>query len=250
MTRPLVIAHRGSSGERPENTMAAFELAIEESVDMIETDLHLSRDSVVVIHHDPELERLGEAGEIRDRMAAELAAMNAAPGVEIAEKMPTLLDILDGYGARMQFNLELKVGTNDVAYEGIEDIVVSAVEERGLMSRMLFSSFYDGVLERLRARSAAARIALLISPRANIAILERAARVAAEAINPAVALVTEDLIREAHEAGLHVYPYTADEEEEMTRLLDCGVDGVITNHPLRLQALLRKREDADSSGPG
>ncbi len=242
MTRPLVIAHRGSSGARPENTLAAFEHAVEEAADMIETDLHLSRDTVVVIHHDPELERLGEEGEIRDRTASELALMNAAPGAEISEKMPTLLDILDRFGDRIQFNLELKVGANDVAYEGLEDIVVSAVEERGLMSRILFSSFYDPVLARLRDRSAAARIALLISPRGNIAILDRAARVAAEAINPDIRLVTEDLVRQAHRAGLCVYPYTANDSNEMARLLDCGVDGIITNHPARLRALLHERE--------
>lgn len=241
MTRPLVIAHRGSSGERPENTFPAFERAIEQSADMIETDLHLSRDGIVMIHHDPELERLGEQGEIRDRTASELAAMNAAPGVSLAEKMPTLLELLDGFGERMQFNLELKVGLNDVAYEGLEDIVVSAVEARGLLPRMLFSSFYDAVLARLRTRSAAARIALLISPRAPVAIFERAAGVFAEAINPDVRLVTRKLVEEAHAAGLRVYPYTANESAEMARLLDCGVDGIITNHPARLHALLEER---------
>jgi glycerophosphoryl diester phosphodiesterase len=241
MTRPLVIAHRGSSGERPENTFPAFERAIEQSADMIETDLHLSRDGIVMIHHDAKLERLGEQGEIRDRTASELAAMNAAPGVSLAEKMPTLLELLDGFGERMQFNLELKVGLNDLAYEGLEDIVVSAVEARGLMPRMLFSSFYDAVLARLRARSAAARIALLVSPRAPVAIFERAAGVLAEAINPEVRLVTQKLVEEAHAAGLRVYPYTANESAEMARLLDCGVDGIITNHPARLHALLEER---------
>jgi len=242
MTRPLVIAHRGSSGERPENTLPAFERAIEQSADMIETDLHLSRDGVVVIHHDAELERLGEPGEIRDHTASELAAMNAAPGVAVAERMPTLQGLLDGFGERMQFNLELKVGLEDVAYEGLEDIVVSAVEARGLMPRMLFSSFYDPVLARLRERSASARIALLISPRAPIAIFERAARISAEAINPHVRLVTAELVEQSHAAGLCVYPYTANDSAEMARLLDCGVDGIITNHPARLHALLDERQ--------
>jgi len=242
MTRPLVIAHRGSSGERPENTLPAFERAIEQSADMIETDLHLSRDGVVVIHHDAELERLGEPGEIRDHTASELAAMNAAPGVAVAERMPTLQGLLDGFGERMQFNLELKVGLEDVAYEGLEDIVVSAVEARGLMPRMLFSSFYDPVLARLRERSASARIALLISPRAPIAIFERAARISAEAINPHVRLVTAELVEQAQAAGLCVYPYTANDSAEMARLLDCGVDGIITNHPARLHALLDERQ--------
>jgi glycerophosphoryl diester phosphodiesterase len=244
MTRPLVIAHRGSSGEQPENTLRAFELAVEQSADMIETDLHLSRDGVVMIHHDPELERLGEEGEIRDRTAAELSALNAAPGRGIEEKMPTLLDILDGFGERMQFNLELKVGADEVAYKGIEEIVVSSVEERGLLSRMLFSSFYDPVLARLRERCASARIALLVSPRANFKVIDRATRLAAEAINPDIRLVTADLVAEAHAAGLRVYPYTANDSAEMARLLDCGVDGIITNHPTRLEALLGEREKA------
>jgi glycerophosphoryl diester phosphodiesterase len=242
MTRPLVIAHRGSSGERPENTLPAFERAIEDQADMIETDLHLSRDGVIVIHHDADLERLGVDGEIRDHLASELRAMNAAPGAEISQRLPSLLDILDGFADRMQFNLELKVSKDDSPYEGLEELVLEAVEERGLMPRMLFSSFYDPVLERLRARSATARIALLISPRGFRAIMERAARLSAEAINPDIRLVTKDLVEQAHQAGLCVYPYTANDRGEMSRLLDCGVDGIITNHPARLHALLRERE--------
>ena len=107
MTRPLVIAHRGSSGEQPENTLPAFERAIAQKADMIETDLHLSRDGVVVIHHDAELKRLGVAGEIRDHTAAELFAMNAAPGAGRRLPLPSLLELLDRFGDRMQFNLEL-----------------------------------------------------------------------------------------------------------------------------------------------
>jgi len=241
MTRPLVIAHRGCSGERPENTLSAFERAIEQQADMIETDLHLSRDGVIVIHHDADLERLGVAGEIRDHMASELREMNAAPGASVVERLPGLLDILDGFGDRVQFNLELKVSKDDSPYKGIEELVLQAVTERGLMSRILFSSFYDPVLERLRAKSSAARIALLISPRANVAVIERAGRLSAEAINPDIRLVTEELVEQAHAAGLCVYPYTANARSEMSRLLDCGVDGIITNHPARLHSLLQER---------
>ena len=158
--------------------------------------------------------------------------------------IPTLLDLLDGFGDRMQFNLELKVGADDAAYEGLEEIVLEAVEARGLMPRMLFSSFYDPVLERLRALSPSARIALLISPRAQMAIFARAAKISAEAINPDVRLVTAELVAEAHEAGLRVYPYTANDPASMSRLLDCGVDGIITNHPALLHDLLKERAEA------
>jgi glycerophosphoryl diester phosphodiesterase len=221
--------------------LPAFERAVEQGADMIETDLHLSRDGVVVIHHDANLKRLGMTGEIRDHTAAELFALNAAPGSTEVLPLPSLLELLDGFGDRMQFNLELKVAADDAEYRGLEDLVLAAVEERGLLPRMLFSSFYDPVLARVRARSSAARIALLISPRAPIAIFERAAKISAEAVNPDVRLVTTELVAEAHDAGLRVYPYTANEVGEMRRLLDCGVDGIITNHPAMLHGVLRER---------
>jgi glycerophosphoryl diester phosphodiesterase len=239
-----VIAHRGASGERPENTLSAYELAVAQAADMIEIDLHLSLDRVVMIHHDASLERLGASGEIREYSASELSRLNAAPGASLEERIPTLLDVLDRFGERMQFNLEIKVGGDNRAYEGIEEIALAAVSERGLLPRMLFSSFYDEVLVRMRALSAAARLALLVSPRAPVAILERAAAVSAEAINPEVRLVDSELVSKAHEAGLAVYPYTEDDPAGMVRLLDAGVDGIITNHPARLLALVEEREGA------
>lgn len=240
MSRPLVIAHRGASGERPENTLSAYRLAVEQASDMIEIDLHLCRDERVVVHHDASLERLGEAGEIRDHSSSELARLDAAPGSRERERIPTLLEVLDEFGDLVQFNLEIKVGEDD-PYEGIEAITLAAVEERGLLPRMLFSSFHDGVLHRLRALSADARIALLVSPRSAFRIFERAAAVGAEAINPAVRLVDADLVARAHAADLAVYPYTEDDPAGMERLLDAGVDGIITNHPARLHELLERR---------
>jgi glycerophosphoryl diester phosphodiesterase len=241
MSRPLVIAHRGASGERPENTLPAYQLAVEQSADMIEIDLHLSLDGVVMIHHDASLERLGASGEIRDHTASELAKLNAAPGASFEESIPTLLDVLDRFGERMEFNLEIKVG-EDTAYEGIEEIALGAVRERGLLPRMLFSSFYDGVLARMRELSSEARLALLVSPKAPVRIFDRAAAVSAEAINPEVSLVDADLVENAHKSGLAVYPYTENDPAGMARLLDAGVDGIITNHPALLRALLEARE--------
>ena len=240
MTRPLVIAHRGASGERPENTLGAFERAIELHADMIETDLHLTRDGVVVIHHDASLARLGARGEIRDHTAAELSGLDAARGEGPVERIPTLLDLLDRFGSRMQFNLELKTG-EDAAYEGIEAKVLAAVGERGLLSRMLFSCFDDPVLERLRSANSRARLAVLVSPRKPSQVLDRAARVGAEAVNPHISLVDRPFVDAAHAVGLRVYPYTANEPSEMARLADCGVDGIITNFPDRLRTLLDSR---------
>lgn len=244
MSRPLVIAHRGASGERPENTFPAYERAIEQAADMIEIDLHRSLDGVVMIHHDADLARLGGMGEIADRTAAELAELNAAPGALAAERIPTLLEVLEAFGDRVDFNLEIKVDRAGVPYEGIEAAVVEALAQHGLLPRMLLSSFSDAVLERLRALSPDARLAVLSSPRARRRILPRARRVQAEAIHPHTSRVTGRLVRRAHEAGMKVYPYTEDDPVAMARLLDLGVDGIITNHPARLRRLLEERSSS------
>ena len=241
MSRPLVIAHRGASGERPENTLSAYALAVEQGADMIEIDLHRSLDGVVMIHHDAELARLGGEGAIEDRTAAELAGLNAAPGAADHERIPTLVDVLEAFGDRIEFNLEMKVGRSGAPYEGLEETVLSELEARGLLPRMLLSSFSDLVLERLRSLSSRARLGVLVAPRAPRRILERARGVQAEAIHPHTALVRANLIRKAHAEGLRVYPYTEDDPGRLARLLDLGVDGIITNHPARLRRLIDER---------
>ena len=100
------------------------------------------------------------------------------------------------------------------------------------------------MLDGLRAASADARIALLVSRRHPERALERAARVAAEALNPEASLVTPELVRDAHGAGLAVYPFTVDDEATMARFVQWGVDGLFTNVPDRFRRLL------DSNPPG
>lgn len=231
--RPLVIAHRGASAHRPENTMPAFALAVEQRADMIETDLHVTRDGAVVITHDEELAGLGGRGEIADATLAEIRALDAGGGARV----PTLDEMLDAFGAAIAFNLELKKGTR-AEYEGLEAQAIEAVQTRGIAERTLFSSFYDPVLARLRAAAPEARIGLLISRRYPVRIVERARALGAEAIHPEAPLVDAALVETAHEAGLAVYVFTVDAEAEMRRLLSLGVDGLFTNHPDRMRALV------------
>jgi glycerophosphoryl diester phosphodiesterase len=231
--RPLVIAHRGASGHLAENTLPAYELAIEQRADMIEIDLHRTRDGATVVAHDEELSGLGGRGEIAAATLDEVRALDAGGG----ERVPTLDEVLDRFGERIPFNLELKRGSRE-AYDGLERAAFDAVRERGLLERTLFSSFFDPVLERLRAFAPEVRLALLFSPRDPEGPLERARAVRAEAINPWRGLARPGLIEAAHAEGLAVYPFTVDDEEEMRSLLDLGVDGIFTNFPDRLSALL------------
>jgi glycerophosphoryl diester phosphodiesterase len=153
------------------------------------------------------------------------------------ERVPTLDEVLDRFGERIAFNLEIKRGTRS-DYPGIEALALGAVERRGILAQTLFSSFFDPVLARLRGLSREARIALLLSPKFPHGALERARAVGAEAINPESGIATEALVAEAHGAGLDVHVYTVDEPEELRRFVGLGVDGIFTNHPDRLRGIL------------
>jgi len=231
--KPLVIAHRGASGELPENTLPAYELAVEQGADMIEIDLHTTRDGAIVITHDENLERLGGRGEVADATLQEIRRLDAGDGAAV----PTLVEVLDALGARIPFNLELKRSSRD-EYSGMEAAAVEEVTRRGLLEQTLFSSFYPPVLKALREISPEVRIAVLISPRFPQGAIERARCIGAEAVNPERSLVSRELVEAAHGEGLAVYVYTVDDGEEMRRLLDLGVDGLFTNHPRRMRAIL------------
>ncbi len=232
----LVIAHRGASGERPENTLSAYTLAVEQGADMIEIDLHRTRDEAIVVTHDELLEGLGGAGEIAGATLAQVRALDAGEG----ERVPTLDEVLDAFGERIAFNLELKRAT-DREYAGLEQAALAAVERRGLLPRMLFSSFYDPVLARLRSLSPTARVGLLISRKFPHRAVARAKALGAEALHPEDSIATPELVREAHDAGLLVHVFTVDEETELRRFLDMGVDGIFTNYPRRLRAMVGAR---------
>jgi glycerophosphoryl diester phosphodiesterase len=231
-----VIAHRGASGHLPENTLPAYELAIAQGADMIEIDLHRTRDQAVVITHDEDLSGLGGRGEIADASLAEVRALDAGGG----ERVPLLAEVLDRFGPRIGFNLEIKRGTR-AEYPGVEAEALAAVTERGILARTLFSSFHDPVLARLRELSGAARIALVLSPESAERPIERARRLGAEAINPWCGLARRELVEAAHAEGLAVYVFTVDEADEMQRLLALGVDGLFTNYPDRMRAVLGPR---------
>ena len=232
---PLVIAHRGASAQRPENTLPAYALAVEQRADMIEIDLHRTRDGVVVITHDETLEHLGGRGAIEDASFAAVRALDAGDG----QRIPTLDEVLDAFATQIPFNLELKRGVRG-AYAGLEAIALEAVERRGILGQTLFSSFFDPVLAELRRLCPTARIALLVQPRDQERSLERARAVGAEALNPWFGLATPELIAAAHAEGLAVYPYTVDDEDAMQRLLEIGADGLFTNHPERMRRLLSR----------
>ena len=241
---PLVIAHRGASAYRPENTLAAYELAVEQAADMIEIDLHLTRDGSIVIAHDRSLERLGARGTIAQSTLAEIKALDAGYGGDTPAQVPTLEEVLDAFGERIPFNLEIKWSESG-DYPGLAAQALAMVESRGLSASTLFSSFRESVLAELRRLDPEVRVALLVDPRGPAEelerMVERAHALGAEALNPFFLLVTQERIEKAHALDMAVYPYTVNDEQAMQRLLEIGVDGLFTNHPDTMYALRAAR---------
>lgn len=234
-----MIAHRGASGYRRENTLVAYSLAVELQADMIEIDLHRTRDAATVVIHDERPEGL-PAPEIGSATLAEVRALDLGGGARV----PTFAEVLDAFGPVIDFNVELKRGASG-PYPGLEEEALRAVASRGLLGRTLFSSFEDAYLAGLARAEPAARRALLLAPRSAERALERARAVGAEAINPWLGLATRELVASAHAEGLAVYVYTVNREEDMRRLLDLGVDGMFTDYPDRLRGLLPRGESID-----
>jgi len=263
--RPLVIGHRGAKAYLPENTLPAYALAIAQGADMLEIDLHRSRDGAVPIVHDEGLEEIGGDGEVKDvsleelRALASEAARHAPPfatprgaptsrvnisqssGPEDFGGVPILEQVLDRFGDEIPFNLEIKTARGGVPYPGLQRRALDQVVSRGLLAQTLFSSFWDPVLSELRESSAESRLAVLVSPRAPERLFERARAVGVEAVNPYFLMANEELINRAHGEGLAVYVYTVDDEEEMKRLLDLGVDGIFSNRPDVLREVVDSR---------
>jgi len=220
-----VIAHRGASVDRPENTLPAFALAVEQGADMIETDLHLLRDGAVALYHDDEI----GGRPVGAHSLAELRAKLPAA--------PTLEETLDSLGSRIDWNLEIKAPRSG-PYAGLEARALDEVRRRGILGRTLFSSFSDTVLRRLRELEPKARLGTLVSARHPENILGRAASVKAEAVHLDLRLASEARVAEAHAAGYQVNVWTVDDPADQRRLIRHGVDGIFTNVPGKLRALL------------
>jgi glycerophosphoryl diester phosphodiesterase len=203
---------------------------------MIEIDLHRTRDGAIVVHHDERPRGLRGPREIGDATLAELRALDVGGG----ESMPTLDEVLDAFGARIPFNLEIKCGGAG-PYPGLEEQLLAALAARGLGETILFSSFSDAVLARLRQAAPEARIGVLVERRGAARWRERCAAVGAEAVHLWKGLAEADTVDAAHAAGLAVHVYTVDAPAEMRTLVGRGVDGLFTNRPARMREVLAER---------
>jgi glycerophosphoryl diester phosphodiesterase len=240
----VVIAHRGGSRLRPENTMAAFDHAASLGVDGLECDVHLSRDGEPVVIHDATLDRTtSDTGPVAERTAEELADVDAgfhfADGPRFPYRgaglgVPRLSDLLARHPG-LPLVIEIKGGAPETARR-----VLEVVRAAGALDRVLVGSFSDGPLaevrrmapavptsaSRLEVQDAVRRSLLRLTPRApGYAIIQAPYRLRGRKV------FGRGFVRAARRAGIPVQAWIVDLEDDMRRLLDWGVTGLISDRP-------------------
>ena len=231
----LVIAHRGASGSRPENTLVAFRRAEALGAQMIELDVQLTRDREVVVMHDWTLRRTTRSrGRVVSRTLADLRRLDAGAWFDPAyagEAVPTLAEVLDA--VRIPVNIELKARRND----GLEARALEAVRAAGAERRVVFSSFDPRSLRRIRRLDAEVAIAVLWSRRRLAMPLRLAAGVRATALHIRKDAATPAEVQKAVACGLEVRAWTVNDPGDFARLGAMGVAGVFTDFPERFLQL-------------
>ena len=229
VVRPAVLAHRGASAAKQENTIDAFREAARLGADGVELDVRRSRDSALVVHHDAALAdgRLIKDVEVPD-LPAHVPLLGAA------------LDACDG----MVVNIEIKNVEVDPDYDPDEFLaaaVAALVGERDLHERVVVSSFSLATIDAVAEADPDIRCGYLTSPRWDqVGALQRAIDAGHAAFHPNHASVNEALVAAAHDAGLEVNVWTVDEPDRLRWLATLGVDAIITNVPDVAVATLRE----------
>ncbi len=237
--RPLVIAHRGASAYAPENTLAAFELAIELGADLLELDVHLSADDQPVIIHDETLARTTSGhGRVRRYALSELKRLDAGAwlGEQFrGQRLQSLGEVLERFRDRVGFAVELKAGSS--RYAGIEERVLSLLEIYNVVDRTMVLSFDPEALIAAGVCNATVPRVLLLDRTAKnmTAVVPRGTT----AVGLSARLVTEEAVQAAREANLDLYVWTVNDAATMDRLIGWNVAGIITDAPDLLRARLR-----------
>ncbi len=236
LPHPAIIAHRGASAYAPENTLAAFDLAVRQGADAIELDAKLSADGEVVVFHDQTLARTtGAPGRVRATPLQELRRLDAGSHFDVAyrgEAIPTLDEVFEAVGRLLYINVEL---TNYASlFDDLPARVAAIVRRHNLANRVMFSSFNPVALLRARKLLPQTPVGLLAEP----GVLGAAKRsplfywLDYQSLHPEARDAQAGLVQRAHRRGCPVLVYTVNQAEEMRRLFDIGVDGVFTDDPL------------------
>lgn len=249
MTHPVRIAHRGASGDglAPENTLAAFEKAIQIGVDAVEVDVHATSDNHLVVIHDSTLDRTTDhSGVVRELAFEQIREADAGSwcGAEFTgERVPELEEVLDLARHRALLLIEIKA-------DYLAEKVLQTVVEMDAASQVIIQSFSQQTIKRVRLLEPTIPTSLLMGKLPTTPSRVRARKmvrdvlaVGANSVGLWHNVVTPALLEEMRRRALSVWTWTVNEEVAMRDLVQMGIQGIITNYPDRLNQVLQDLED-------
>lgn len=243
--KPMVFAHRGACKYAPENTLASFELAVEQGADAIELDVKLSADAEVMVIHDQTVERTTEGtGKVNRLSLRELKELDAGSHFSASfkgEKIPTLDEVFESVGKRIFINVEL---TNySSRQDNLIPLTAEIVKRHGLQKNLLFSSFAPINLRRMKALLPEVPVGLLALD-GILGIVNRSMvyqRLSPGIIHPNLKDVNAGLMARERRRNRRVHVWTVNEESDLRRMNELGVDGVFTDDPLTAIRVLERK---------
>jgi glycerophosphoryl diester phosphodiesterase len=235
-------AHRGASGYYPENTMIAFEKAVEMGCTGIETDVQMTKDGVLVLIHDEMVNRTtDDVGLVKDFTYNELRRLDAGSWYSkefMGAKIPSVDELLLFAGDKdIIINFEIKSGI--IYYEGIEEKLIDLIYKYNFQDRVIISSFNHYSVVKCKEISKEIKTGLLYME--GLYKPEKYAKfVGANALHPYYLTLNRDIINGIKEEGILINVFTVNDVNYMKYLEDLGVDGIITNYPDKLKKIIKK----------
>ncbi len=249
----LIVGHRGAKEVVPENTLPAFQFAIDAGVDALELDVHLSRDGELIVMHDATIDRTTDgSGAIREFTLAELKQFNAAAhlgGNEAGRRIeiPTLQEVHDLVQGRVPINLEIKKGPDGIRYPQIEEQIIALVRHNRAIDLTVLSSFDFPTLTTVQTLAPdILNHAIVAQNYFQTPGLETPEQVAADLVARGVhwvainkSYLTRTLVNALHEQGILVHAWVINEKEEVEGCVALGVDAITTDRPDRIVPFYR-----------
>jgi glycerophosphoryl diester phosphodiesterase len=238
----LVIGHRGAAGHAPENTMASFQKGLELGADLIELDIHMTRDGALVVMHDGDVSRTTDGrGRIKEMTLAQVRELDAGAWFDPrfrGERVPILSEVLEWARGRIPLVIEIK--GDPLPARGIEEELLGMLRTRDMVDSVMAISFHHPSVRRLKELEPARATGILYTGRLVDPVA--AARAAlADSVRPAWSYWTREDVEAVHAAGLSASAWNADDEPVMEYLVSLGIDSIGANYPDRLRAFLDAR---------
>lgn len=241
-----VFAHRGASGDYPENTILAFDKALNLDVYGIELDVHKSKDGHLVVIHDEDIQRTFKGkGLVMNYTLAELKKFNCRKFEFIENldcKIPTLREVFELIkGTNITLNIEAKT---DLIHYDLEQDIIDLIKKYNFEEKVLISSFNHKCIKIFKELDNNLKYGALYEHEKDYAseanVVEHAKKLGAYSINISRDLVTKEIVDLAHENGLKVFVYTVNTPIVMRKMIECNVDGVFSDYPDLMNEIIKE----------